>query len=104
MGEGFHGARCDRSFCPTSVMKKIPRFKLVPEALDDAAKKLSKFKWAPTEIGTRRRAAIHPGSALAGLSTLSREDDLLRPTRLHQRPVLHRRSRNDLRVPLLRLL
>src|SRR5579871_5540007 len=41
-------------------MKNIPSFKLVPEALDDEARALPKFKWASEEIGTRHRIGGKP--------------------------------------------
>jgi hypothetical protein len=41
-------------------MKKIPRFKLVPEPQDEEANALPKFKWAPKEIGTRHQLGGEP--------------------------------------------
>jgi hypothetical protein len=41
-------------------MKEIPPFSLVPEPLDEAARNLSKFKWAPKEIGARHQLGGEP--------------------------------------------
>jgi len=41
-------------------MKNIPPFKLVPEPLNEEAKKLPKFKWAGDEIGTRHQLGGTP--------------------------------------------
>lgn len=39
---------------------RIPQFRLVPEPLDDEARQLPPFKWAPKEIGTRHRLGGDP--------------------------------------------
>jgi hypothetical protein len=41
-------------------MKTIPPFKLIPEPLNDEARRLPKFKWASNEIGTRHRLGGEP--------------------------------------------
>ncbi len=41
-------------------MKKIPPFKLIPDPLNDDARKLQKFKWAPKEVGTRHQLGGDP--------------------------------------------
>jgi hypothetical protein len=43
-----------------SHMKKIPPFKLISEPLNDDARNLPKFKWAPREIGTRHQLGGEP--------------------------------------------
>jgi hypothetical protein len=41
-------------------MKKIPPFKLLPEPLNEEARKLPKFKWAADEIGIRHQLGGEP--------------------------------------------
>jgi hypothetical protein len=41
-------------------VKKIPPFKLTPEPQNDEARAMSKFKWAPKEVGTRHRLGGEP--------------------------------------------
>lgn len=41
-------------------MKRIPRFKLTPEPLDDEARTFDGFAWAPDEVGTRHRLGGDP--------------------------------------------
>lgn len=41
-------------------MKKIPPFKLIAEPMDGEAKKLPRFKWAPSEVGTRHQLGGTP--------------------------------------------
>jgi hypothetical protein len=40
--------------------KSIPPIRLIPKPLNDAAKKLPKFRWAGKEIGTRHRLGGEP--------------------------------------------
>ena len=40
--------------------KEIPPFKLVPQPLNEDAKKLPKFKWTGEEIGTRHKLGGKP--------------------------------------------
>jgi uncharacterized protein YwqG len=39
---------------------RIPPFKLVPEPQNDEAQNLKKFKWAPSEVGTRHQLGGEP--------------------------------------------
>jgi hypothetical protein len=41
-------------------MKRVPTFKLVPEPLDEAARKSPGFKWASKEMGTRHQLGGEP--------------------------------------------
>src|SRR5258708_13397115 len=41
-------------------MKYLPKFKLVPEPLDEAAKSLPAFRWAPDEVGHRHQLGGEP--------------------------------------------
>jgi len=41
-------------------MKKIPPFKLIPEPLNDEAKKLPPFQWAGGDIGKRHQLGGDP--------------------------------------------
>lgn len=43
-----------------SIVRKIPPFKLIPQALNEEALKLPKFKWASDEIGTRHQLGGKP--------------------------------------------
>jgi hypothetical protein len=40
--------------------KLIPPFQLVPKPLDEAAKRLPKFRWASKEVGTRHQLGGKP--------------------------------------------
>jgi len=42
--------------------KQIPPFKLVPQPLNEEARKLHAFKWAPKEVGTRHKLGGKPDS------------------------------------------
>ncbi len=41
-------------------MKKIPPFKLIPRALDEAAEEMKPFQWAGSEIGKRHQLGGEP--------------------------------------------
>ena len=41
-------------------MRKIPPFKLRPEPLNDEARNLPGFKWAPDKVGTRHQLGGEP--------------------------------------------
>lgn len=43
-----------------STMRKIPKFRLIPEPLDDEARSLQPFRWAPDEVGTRHQLGGEP--------------------------------------------
>lgn len=40
--------------------KIIPPFKLIPMPMDEKARALPKFKWAPEDIGTRHQLGGEP--------------------------------------------
>jgi hypothetical protein len=41
-------------------MKTLPTFRLIPEPVDDAARTLEPFKWAPADVGTRHQLGGEP--------------------------------------------
>lgn len=41
-------------------IKRVPTFKLVPEPVDEVARSLPPFKWAPEEIGKRHQLGGEP--------------------------------------------
>lgn len=58
------GGRHFDAFGDARNMKEVPAFKLLPEPLTDAARNLSKFKWAADEVGTRHRLGGRPEPAI----------------------------------------
>ncbi|HUX80201.1 MAG TPA: hypothetical protein VMW10_10740 [Alphaproteobacteria bacterium] len=41
-------------------IKMIPSFKLIPKPMDEEARSLPKFKWAPDKVGTRHQLGGSP--------------------------------------------